>query len=75
MNFSGSRLFQSLYYPIHGRPPYDGIVDQEDSFSFYNRLQYTEFHLNGIFPLFICGFDKTPADVVVFVKDRSQRDS
>ena len=72
MDLPGSRLFQHMDQIGDGGSSHNRIVHQHDPFSPYHRIQNTELHMHAGFSLLLRGFDKSPADIAVFIKGEAK---
>ena len=75
MDFPGARVFQHLYEMFHGGAPDNRVVYQDDAFSGNGRLQYAEFHMYAVLPLFLGRLDKCSADIGIFIKSKAEGDA
>ena len=53
----------------------NGIVNEDNSFSFYDGFQNTQLDFYAGFPFLLCRFDKGTADIAVFVEGKTERNA
>ena len=75
MNLSGAGLFQHADQVCNGGSPYDGIIDQDDILPFDCVFQHAQFQADAGFPFFLGGFDESSANIAVFIKGNSKRNT
>ena len=75
MNFFCAGVAEGLDFAFGGGAADDGIIDDDDSFAFYDFPDGGELDFDVKFAHFLVGRDKRPADVVASNHTHIERDS